>query len=505
MQVYKPTPKPIDTRSSLYTLPTQNSGVRYRISDEEYEPVVRYLGGGESQQTNWVNEDPQPITRVTTLQEAMAIVSNGGVNLGHLFTFTDTKARKQLYYRYDGQQKLQLYSTVKLPSSYIRLVVSKHGSTFGLNAVGTSSGFVYTVNGSAPTFVTNGSHGIPITTDVNNEIIMWSSDNTTDINLVTGNLTSLNVNNSYRVKVLDVSNEPKLETLLCDSCGLAELSLENNTSLKKLYCYNNALTSLSVTTNHKLEDCRFDENHVTSSVIGHQPNLHTLVCQNNDLTTLDITGCPQLKLLYCSYNNLTSLDVSKNVLLETFYCINNAITSLNCSTNTQLVVLYCQSNTMTTLLTTNCANLTTLGCYLNNITTLDLSDCVELVNLYTYSNNIATLNVASNIKLEKIKCHNNQLTTLDISGCVAIRDVECYTNPMISVVTGSGNSPVTMLLYDMPITGIKLNDLFTGLGNGTGTLFLADPSGNLPPATGIQACNAGIATAKGYVVFGVIN
>ena len=78
---------------------------------------------------------------------------------------------------------------------------------------------------------------------------------------ISGKVTILNCIN-LPLKTLNVSENTKLEKLLCGKNGLINLNLKNNTILTVLSCHNNSLEKLDLTKNTKLENLNCSQNSV---------------------------------------------------------------------------------------------------------------------------------------------------------------------------------------------------------------------------------------------------
>ena len=197
---------------------------------------------------------------------------------------------------------------------------------------------------------------------------------------------------------LDVSHNPKLETLKCGGQeGLTELDLSQNPQLKKLDCAGTALTELDLSHNPKLEslDCagtaltKLDLSHnlklvslvcgwsgkgfITTLNLGDKPELQELDCKGNQLTTLDVSHCPKLDFLFCNGNQLTTLDVSHCPELAFLGCSDNKLSTLKMGEHSKLKTLSCSNNKLQTLDVSKLPNLSYLYCEDNPIVKLDIS------------------------------------------------------------------------------------------------------------------------------------
>ncbi len=103
-----------------------------------------------------------------------------------------------------------------------------------------------------------------------------------------------------------------------------------------LDCDRNSLVSLNLTQNSKLETLLCFENKLTSLDLSGNPELNSLNCHSNQLPDLNLSRNPKLKGLYCEVNELTSLDLSRNTELEQFSCYRNHLTSLDLDSQSKL-------------------------------------------------------------------------------------------------------------------------------------------------------------------------
>ena len=102
---------------------------------------------------------------------------------------------------------------------------------------------------------------------------------------------------SNDIKSLDVTRNTALTHLECYSCRLEELDVSQNTELEYLDCggiwYNPASTY----------------NTLTSLDLANNTKLKTLICDRNKLTALDLSSLPLLERLECYSNDITALDL----------------------------------------------------------------------------------------------------------------------------------------------------------------------------------------------------
>lgn len=195
---------------------------------------------------------------------------------------------------------------------------------------------------------------------------------------------------SCGLKEIDLSNNKKLESLICPGNNLESLELRNNTKLEFLCCSNSGLTSLDVSKNHKLID---------------------LDCASNKLEFLDLSNNLNLEFLNCGRNILHELNLTNNSKIRSVLCWHNMIKKLVIGSNPNLIGLSCSFNAISELDLSNCPKLEHLSCRYNELTALDISNNHVLVSLSCDVNKIETLDVTNNRWLRYLECnYKNHLT-----------------------------------------------------------------------------------------------
>ena len=174
------------------------------------------------------------------------------------------------------------------------------------------------------------------------------------------NLTSLNVSNNPKMayiecntcplKHIDVTHNPELEHLMCGSCELDELDLSKNPKLMHLDAFRNNFTELDLSNNDKLKRLDFWDNQKLGTVdISHMAGLQTLNCAHTGITKLDLSHNPELYKVLCGWNQITELDLSKTPKLAILECQDNAIKNLDLSYTPQMRLLWAAHNKITKL------------------------------------------------------------------------------------------------------------------------------------------------------------
>jgi len=109
------------------------------------------------------------------------------------------------------------------------------------------------------------------------------------------------------IKEIDVSNNPDLETVYLNHCGLREIDVSKNPKLKKLYVDGNELKTIDVSKNPKLEELSFQYNEIAKLDISKNRNLNFLDCLGNRLTSIDLSNNDKLEFFICAYNNIKTI------------------------------------------------------------------------------------------------------------------------------------------------------------------------------------------------------
>lgn len=174
------------------------------------------------------------------------------------------------------------------------------------------------------------------------------------------NLTYLNVSNNPKMayvecntcplKKIDVTHNPELEHLMCGTCQLKELDLTKNPKLQHLDCFRNEFTELDLSNNPLLKRLDLWDNPNLGDVeIGHIKGLQTYNCAKTGISKLDLSQHPELYKLICSYNQIEKLDLSHNPKLVILMCQDNAIKNLDLSYTPQLRFLWAAHNQFTSI------------------------------------------------------------------------------------------------------------------------------------------------------------
>ncbi|NCP06909.1 MAG: hypothetical protein GW817_10885 [Flavobacteriales bacterium] len=256
----------------------------------------------------------------------------------------------------------------------------------------------------------------------------------------------------------DISHNSALTFLDCSNNVLTELNVSTNPNLITLYCDSNNISTINLNFNTVLEYLSIKNNNLSKLSISNLTTLKELYCNNNNISALNLIGMSALSILDCSFNNIPSVPFNQLPILEDLNCSNNNINTL--SIPTQLLNLDCSNNNISTLnisvqlRTLNCSynnisslntnfspNITTLICNNNTITNLSLhSTSNKLTNLNCSYNNLTTLNLTKQLNLSSLDCSQNQIEVLALQFCPNLFEIYCENNSLKYLDITNGNN-----------------------------------------------------------------
>ena len=234
-----------------------------------------------------------------------------------------------------------------------------------------------------------------------------------------------------KLNALDLSKSSELTELYCNNSKLTALDLSANKKLQIISATSNNLTTLDVRNLPELTYLDLQANYDLKSIdVSKNPKLESLNLAQTGLTSLNVKNNRKLVELKVHCNQLTALDVSSNYLLKELACFENQLTSLDLSYNGALEYLGVSENPITELNLHPLSSLQDLYCQKMQLKKLDVSRCTELQKLYCNDNQIETLDLRSNKKLVRLECKNNRLSWLDLSSNTALdpTKVDCSGN-----------------------------------------------------------------------------
>ncbi len=219
-------------------------------------------------------------------------------------------------------------------------------------------------------------------------LIKLEFDNATDLDM-TSNANLRTLLCRFSKGQINVSNNPSLETLVCqgqshldlsscsqleylqcygDSIKLDSIDLSNNPLLSELTLWQNNLSHIDLSQNTALQQVELGYNHIPHIDFSNNVNITYLSCGGDSLRSVDITGLLNLQTLGTGNfldslsSNLDSIDLTTNVNLKHLYCPAGNLTHLDLSHNTLLQDLHCGYNNLDTIIICSIPNFTYLHC-----------------------------------------------------------------------------------------------------------------------------------------------
>lgn len=147
-----------------------------------------------------------------------------------------------------------------------------------------------------------------------------------------------------RLTALNISNNLNLIDLNCVNNYLSTIDISANLILERFSCSYNFIDSIKLSNNSlKAFDCI--DNKIKRLDLSQTPKLESIWCANNYLSTLDFSSNLKLSELECSDNYLKNLYISKNTALKRLNCNNNQLEILMTPINaSQLWLIDCSGN-----------------------------------------------------------------------------------------------------------------------------------------------------------------
>ena len=291
----------------------------------------------------------------------------------------------------------------------------------------------------------------------------------TFLNIVSNNLTSI-----------DISNNVLLESLLVSNNALTMLDLTNQTVLTRLQASNTNVTTLDFSSNLLIDDLNIQNNLNLNAIdISNLSNLELFSITDTNITSLDVSNNNLLVEVYASRSPITSLNLSNLTALEYFDCIDCNLEDLDIKNGTNTSIQYFDvtgNPNLTCILVDNAtysannwtdidatasfsdtycdytaipdANfetaLNTLGyddiandgkvptALIEVVTSLVISnenisdltgieDFAALTELYANSNNLTSIDISNNVLLETLRLDNNAFTAVDVTALTQLK------------------------------------------------------------------------------------
>lgn len=239
---------------------------------------------------------------------------------------------------------------------------------------------------------------------------------------------------SSKLKMLDVSNCPRLEVLMAALNYLSEIDLSRNTALANIELFSNNLKSLDVKACSKLQRLVVSGNFLSELDVTHCPELAYFDCARmGRLERLDLALCSKLTHLVASECSLTGLVLSEQAPLEELLIADNRLSELNLAPYNKLKTLNCSGNKEIEELTLNAPELTQLLAMNTAISQLDLTHCPKLSYLMvTGASNLSKLLLPTPCLLTDLGMSSCNFDQFDFGSMTSLSQLWCNSNSRLS-------------------------------------------------------------------------
>lgn len=140
------------------------------------------------------------------------------------------------------------------------------------------------------------------------------------------------------IKNADLRGCETLEGVSLQAQSIEGLDLTGLEDLRNLQLFADGFSDFKVDDLPSLETFVFSGSADLSSLeLSNLPKLRTLICTDNSLETIDIKDCPLLNMVDCSGNKLTELDLAQIPNLMTLVCNDNMISELDITGSKYLI------------------------------------------------------------------------------------------------------------------------------------------------------------------------
>ena len=258
-----------------------------------------------------------------------------------------------------------------------------------------------------------------------------------------------------KLKKLDVSGNPLLESLDCRRNQLTSIDLSNNKALRDLNVWHNQLKQIALSANAALSEFWCPNNPITRLDLSGNPVLKKLVCESTDISFLDISHCSMLDEIWLRDTPLTSLDLSGNAALRVLYAPDCQLKSLDLSGCPLLEELYLDNNPLTTVDVSKTPKLEILSLMDDGLSTIDVSNNPNLVELSCDNNRLTSLDVFRNTHLASLSCAGNQLTILDVSAIPDLGYLRCDGNANLREIWLRQDQAIEFFIFDASVSTVK--------------------------------------------------
>lgn len=161
------------------------------------------------------------------------------------------------------------------------------------------------------------------------------------------------------IESIDLTNNPKLKSILIQNNSLNTLNIKYNFNLEYLDVANCKISKLDVSNNNRLKEL-FCSHNLLETLELCEEGLLELQCDGNELSMLNLKN-NNLEALSIESNKIQSIDVGRCTNLYDLYIDNNPIESINLNNNLKLELLHCGITNIKEL-TINSTNIKYISC-----------------------------------------------------------------------------------------------------------------------------------------------
>ena len=213
---------------------------------------------------------------------------------------------------------------------------------------------------------------------------------------------TMNIESSAIQKLKGIEFFTELEVMTVQGELSGRVDLRKNTKLKQLDLSGNyEMTSVDVSGCPELLYLDVSYTMLRSLDIGENSKLKTLICDETQIQSLNLGNNKELTELSCAETKITSLNLSKQTKLKSLVCSDNPITKLDLSKNVLLTSVDCARCALTTLtIGSSLKELLKLDCSRNDLLSLDLTQASKLNELKVFGNRLSakTLKLPNSLK-----------------------------------------------------------------------------------------------------------
>lgn len=299
------------------------------------------------------------------------------------------------------------------------------------------------------------------------------------------NLRTFLLNNFLKIKNLELTNRPSLNTVRINSGFssrplLSSVDLSNNPSLTSVFIRTGttqrSLSTLNLTNTNNISSIDVT---LTSlqSISNLTRNLLFATLNSNKLNSLDLSQCSNLANLQVNNNRLPSLDISNCNNIIGVDAQNNLLTNFTITNSPNLNYLYLTNNNLTNFtLPSNTIDINYLVAANNQITEVNIAlpSSLSFTDCNFYYNKISKFNLQVPFLLN-LYLGNNSLSSINLSNSLDISNIDLQYNSLTAVTLNQHISSIGNLNVESnKLSSESIDSLFQQLcaGPAAGGIFI---------------------------------